>query len=316
MKIAYIGYDLSSCQTAATLIDGHEVQYFIKEKNQNLNFSAFTTIDILTTKILIPAFEKQRTAAHISEFKQIESNYNLLKKILTPAIDCKSVTPKGDGSIVADAQKNVLDLSSIVDIQYDNKSKRINIEIENKGLETFDILFTEAHPLICDYLETKKMRLIKNKVLLKYVWKSFVFTYEFLKPIDMLKVRKEFFLVLDSSRDSLIDNWFYCILEPERIQVCTFQPFHQINNPEFFNFYVERIRQSLVNHFPFIQIKNFSHSQLATVGSSLVDISTLMPQSLIVPNFYFWKKEHIHDYLSMRLVKLTRKIKVNAKAAL
>ena len=135
MKVAYIGYDLT-CLKASAFFEksGYEVIYFLQEKNQNFNYPAFPVIDISTEHMTLPGDPKQRTVRQSAAFKIVAGEYLELKRSLNPyrAMD-----------FIQGFQQDpkVLDLNLLKDLQYDGKQKKIFIELEKKGVESFDFVF-------------------------------------------------------------------------------------------------------------------------------------------------------------------------------
>ena len=196
----------------------------------------------------------------------------------------------------------------VQDIQVDAKNKKIFIEIEKKGVEAFDYLFIEAHPLSA-ILNEKKIKLFPNNFKLNYAWMGVAFEIDFLKPIEDFKSERTFFIVLDSLRNSIIDNWFFCHFTDRQLNVWGFLPLHQVNNPEFKNFYVDRIREFVAKKFEFIHLKNYINSYLSTAGADSKSTSLRYRPAQAVPNFMFWSTQQVTKYFENEFSKKMKSFK-------
>ncbi len=313
MRIAYFGYDRSCLKTWNELSrQGFEVVYFLKEAQQDLKFSTFNQTFIFSNELMIPYKDHDRTTEQRRQFANIEKNFlNLQQRICA-----REVSGSDDQSPENLKQPTVLPLTEIMDLHYDAKKKKIVVEIERKGIEAFEFVLTESHPLISIYFETKKIQMFKTSLHADYIWSSIRFEYEPLKPIAIFQHDSPFFLVLDPARNSIIDNWFYCVLKKGLLELWTFQPFNQINNPEFQNFYIDRVRAAVAKRLSFLQLKNYLNTELSTVGSSAVQQQLLLPSALVMPNVSFWNGLQIENFLKSYFHKITRKVKKNNEASL
>lgn len=312
MKIAYFGYDRSCLKTWNELSrQGFEVVYFLKQDQQDLKFPAFDKTFILSNELMIPYRDQDRTVEQKRQFASIEKNYlNLQQRICA-----QNISQTNDQLFENLKQPTVLPLTEIMDLHYDAKKKKIVAEIQRKGIEAFEFVLTESHPLVSIYFDTKKIKMFKATKQTDYIWSSICFEYEPLKPISVLQQDSPFFLVLDPARNSIIDNWFYCVLKKEVLELWTFQPFNQINNPEFQNFYIDRVRAAVAKRLSFLHLKNYLSTELSTVGSSEMQQQLLVPSVLVMPNVSFWNGLQIENFLKSYLHKITRKVRKNNEAS-
>ena len=303
MKIAYVGYDLS-CQKANYYFNqtGCEVVYFLKEKMQDFNYPAFSDLDILIDHVTVPGNLKLRSSAHKQALKIVKEQYLELKQSLSPWAVKESTS-----NTVAAAK--IVDLNLLQDIQYDGKQKKVFIEIEKKGVETFDYVFIEAHPLVAQALFEKKIKVFRSPLEVQYIWSSISFAVDYVKPIEPLQQRRTFFVVQDPLRKSLIDNWFLCDFQKDNmLHIWGYMPFRQIANPQFKKFYIDRMKTFIVDKFKFIHLKDFLNAQLSSVGTSDESVSMAFKQTLSVPNFMFWSESQVNNFFEQ---KFTKKIKVS-----
>ncbi len=320
MKIAYLGYDRSCLRTFSTLnsisTDNQDIIYFLKEKNQDHQFKVFEKTNLLSNQLMISYDTEKRTQAQKNEFVLFENNY----KTLQQQIGAKSLDSKDSKTLDVSAsfpeEAKILDLSEIVDIQFDSSRKKIVIELDKKGIESFDILLTESHSLLANFFEQKKIRIFSKVPAINYTWSSFQFEFEVRKPISAVQTGQPFFVITDSTRDSIIDNWFYCQLKDSMIQIWSFQPTNQIYNPEFENFYIDRIRQAVSSALPFLLLKNYLKSQFSTVSMIAEEkmAKPILGSSVVVQNFSFWNDYQMEIYLQRKLYKIVNKIKKNNEA--
>lgn len=312
MRIAYLGFDQSSFKTFTYLsAGGNDVVYFLKQKNQNHHFSNFDKTDIYSNKLMIPFDIRQRTNAHKHEFSDLEENYNILKQKISTNIKTEKAL-----TITSDKKVNALDLSDVIDIQHDANQKKIVIELEKSGAEIFDILLTEAHPLVTAFFETRKIQIFKARPAVENTWTAVNFEYEFLKPILATFKKAPFFTVLDPSRASIIDNWLYCNFLNNNLQIWSFQPTNQLHNPEFQDFYIDRLRLAVAKVFPFLHLNSFVSSQFSSIVPFQFIPSLKMNLGLTVPNFDYWSEVQIAEFFQKYMLKINKKVKKIPEASL
>lgn len=310
MRIAYIGYDLSCTKADAFFSkQGDEVVYFLKEKGQNFNYKPFDQMGVLVDGLMISADEKKQTKQQNNKFKKINKKYFELRETLGCPSESLSESRKDSSK-----PNTVIDLYLFQDIQLDSKNKKIFIEVEKKGVETFDYLFIEAHPFLSTLLKEKNVHLFSKTLEKNYVWSSVNFEIDFLKPIEDFNFERIFLVILDSSRNSIIDNWFLCHFDNHQLNIWGFLPLHQVNNPGFKNFYIDRTRQWVSEKFKFIYLKNYLHSYLSTVGADEGFGSVRYHQTQCVPNFMFWSIEQVTNHFENKLLKKMKIIKKNLEA--
>lgn len=310
MKIAYIGYDLS-CHKASCFFEqaGCEVVYFLKQKTQSFKFPAFDDLDILIDHLTVPGQRNMRSAAHERAFRVVKDEYLELKQNLSPSAPREPVT-------YSEPNAKIVDLSLLHDIQYDGKQKKIFIELEKKGVETFDYVFVEAHPLVAEALLEKQIKVFRQPQEVQYIWSSVSFEIDYLTPIEPLRNGKTFFVVQDPLRKSLIDNWFLCDFQSSsKLHVWGYMPYRQIANPEFRNFYIERVRKLIADKFNFIHLKENLTSQLSTVGALEDSVSMALKQTDSVPNFMFWSQAQVNYFLEQNFTKKIKMLKISSEGA-
>ncbi|OFZ31936.1 MAG: hypothetical protein A2622_11900 [Bdellovibrionales bacterium RIFCSPHIGHO2_01_FULL_40_29] len=316
MKIAFLGYDLSATQTAEKLTDaGHNVAFFLKKSQQQIQFEPFHSIPVFCDRLMIPGENHLRTETHQDLLRKIKVSYSEIQNRLSYK------SGHGTASIrKCEANAFVQSLDSIKDIQFDSKVKKHLIEIDKQGIESFDYVLTESHFLLKQDLDLKKINIFKKTKNSSYIWCSLRFEYEFLKPLRSLQSMKSFWIVLDSDRETLIDNWFYCRLTEKQIEFWTYQPESQSHNPEFQNFYIERIRQALAEKLPFLHLNQFLDSDVCTIsyeGWNRNQTSTLiLGNCSCVPHMGFWAQEEVDHYFENHIFKTFRKLKSNPEATL
>ncbi len=312
MRIAYFGYDRSCLKTWNELSrQGFDVVYFLIEVQQDLKFSTFDKTFIFSNDVMIPFKEQDRTGKQKQQFAHVEKNFHSLQQ----RICARKIAESGDQRAENTRPPTVLPLTEIMDIHYNAKKKKVVVEIERKGIEAFEFILTESHPLVSIYFDTKRIQLFKATSQTDYIWSSLRFEYQPLKPVAALQQDSPFFLVLDPERDSIIDNWFYCVIKAGLLELWTFQPFNQINNPEFQNFYIDRIRAAVASRFSFLQLQNYLNTELSTVGSPDVHRQLILSSALVMPNVSFWNGLQIENFLKNYLYKITRKVRKNNEAS-
>ncbi len=313
MRIAYLGYDRSCLKSVSYLSsENNEVVYFLKEKSQNHAFINFDKANIFSNKLMIPHDVGRRTSMHQNEFSRLEINYNLLKQNIASNL----IAAQTGAADSAEQKTNVVDLAAVIDIQFDANQKKIIIELEKKGVEIFDLLLTESHPLLTDSLANRKIHVFRSTSTVDYTWTSISFEYEYLKPVAPFFETPPFFAVLDSARKTIIDNWLYCSLSGQKINIWNFQPTNQLHNPQFQDFYINRLRESVAKAMPFIHLKNYVSSQFSSVAHLSSSPKLKLNSTLAVPNFDFWSENQVTEFLRKHMLSKIKKVKAQPEASL
>lgn len=314
MKIAYIGYDLSCLKAAGAWAgqpaESNEFVFFLKEKKQDFQFNSIFKSDIYVDQLMISGDQARRNLQAEQKFLSIQKQFNKLAEVISVAKE--KVELKAEKEIIKSGNQkatSVLDLKNIHDIQYDSRRKKIILEIEKQGVEEFDLLLVEGHPILADYFEEKKIKIFKDVVSTNYAWSAVKFEIDYLMPVEPFQTPRAFFLVLDSARESFIDNWVFCHIQKDQFTVWNFQPSHQIGNTEFANFYTDRLKQSLSARFKFIYFKNYLNTFHSSVGAHQKPLSAHFPQAISVPNFQFSSGAQVKEYFEQKIIKKLKIIK-------
>ncbi len=314
MKIAYLGFDLGCLKTdSAIRQQSAEVVYFLKEKKQAFAGPSVFETDIYVDHLMISGDLKKRSPQGEQKFQAIKKQFNKIADVISIESQV-STLPEETATANVESIKapSVFNLNLIRDIQFDSRKKKIILEIEKQGVEEFDLLLAEAHPFLADFFEDRKIKFFKDSVSITYVWSAVNFEIDYLKPIEPFRNSRSFFLILDSSRETVIDNWMYCCLDKNHLSVWSFLPSHQVGNTEYLNFYIDRIRQSLSEKFRFLYLKNYQNSTSSSVGALQSSVRTRIPQAFTVPNFHFSSGPQIQSYFEQ---KIGKKIKAIRKVA-
>jgi hypothetical protein len=313
MKIAYIGYDLSSVKTQEFFNSKElEVTYFLVHPKTTPQHATFRKTNLLVDQIMIPAEHNLQTVAHKNSFHKIKKNYKIIENEISGDA---SVVEKGQDRKFDEKGNSVQELKNIIDIQYNTKAKKILIEIEKSGVEEYDFILTEPHALISSELKKRNIQLFKKSLQSNSVWSSFHFQVEYKKSINFLIPGASFFMVMDSERDSVNDNWFHCVLINNKLQVSSFQPYSQMMNPEFQTFAAARIQKQITERLHFIQIVKFEETSLSTIAANYRSSQLDMKPSAAVPNFAFWNYEQINLFLDKQIIRKINKVQQAIAAA-
>lgn len=309
MKVAYIGYDLSGVRTNSFFASKDiQVTYFLCHPTVNPSYQPLNQTPILTDDLMISAEPSDRTAIQSFYFEKIKNNY----KFLEAEIGSDAATIESGAAEKAQANSSVVqDMQSIIDIQYDSKSKKVLIEIEKHGVEEFDFFLAEQHVLLSLELEKKNIHLFNKKMKTPFVWTTFNYQVEYSGQIRFQMPNASFFVVIDSEREFTTDNWMHCQLQNETLHVSSFQPYTQLMNPAFQKFASDRIHDQVGEKLKFITIKHVEGVTLSTVASGYKDSCTLMKASASVPNFSFWTDAQIEAYFQASIIKKINKINLN-----
>lgn len=307
MKIAYLGYDLSSVRTDAFFKSKDlQVSYFLTYPHASPSYLPFGQTGLLTEKIMIDAISNDRTSAQASYFDKLKKQHAFLQNELACA-EVKSV----EFPASSENPSVINDMQTIIDIQYESKSKKVLIEIEKHGVEEFDFIISEQHILISLELEKRNIFLFNKSLKTPLVWTTFSFRLNYADGINYEMKNSSFFLILDPDRESVSDNWFHCQMVGKRLYVSTLLPYTQVMNPSFQKFSAERIQQQLREKIQFVVVSELESVTLSTVAADYKSNLLRIKAAGVVPNFSFWTDAQINSYLQKQTLKKINKINLN-----
>lgn len=303
MKIAYIGYDQSSYLASEFLhtLSDH-VQFYLIHPEQNNNFKNFSEIDIHVNHVMIPAQAEMRTAEQKKQFEAIKNNYNTLYRWIC---DYK---PAGHSTFtlsdVSREKSNTTNARDIVDVRVDDRQKKCFVEVKQKGLEEYDLILTEDHNLISHFFQEKSIKYFRKLSNQKRSWVGYTFAIQYVSPKKPIANPIDFFLVNQSMHDSIVDNFYLIRLSASQINVWQWLPAHQLDNPQFDKFIIEKIRSLVAKKISFISLNSTEPVKIKTTVNAESDQKIFLDGLFLsIPNFTFWDHEHIADYLKKRLDK-------------
>ncbi len=312
MKIAYIAYDRTCLKSYPYFAaHGHEVQYFLTQELDSFTELAFSEIDILVDGLLIPAAKYQRTEQQKKKYNEIATSYLELRSLIA---NTESISASGKSTGTSEGMPAVFNVNQINDVQIDPKQRKVFLELTKKGVESFDHLVIEGHPFVSDNLVDKKINIAKSNDSLKYVWSSLSFDIEFLQPLTPFTSSFSFFMVQDSTRKNVVDNWLLCQMKGDQIAIWTFLPIHQIKNPEFQKFYIERLKTAVGKKLDFLLFKKFRDFYFSTVGASASIVASMRGPLVTVPNFMYWGQAEVIKYIDGTLTKKLKVLQQQAEA--
>lgn len=314
MKIAYIGYDLSCVRTNSFFHSKDiKVTYFLTYPNVSPAYETFQNTSVLCDNLMISPINIERTEAQNFYFKKLKNNYNFLQNEVSGSdYGTESNLEKKNNEA---SEVFVQDMQNIIDIQYDSKNKKVLIEIEKHGVEEYDFIVTEQHLLISLELEKKNIHLFDKKLKTPSIWTSFNYEISYSEKINFQTPKSSFFIVLDSDRESVTDNWLHCFLTKNQLQISSFQPYSQLMNPSFQEFENQRIQQQMAQKIKVFTLKKMTHITLSTVAADYTSSHCLMKPSGAVPNFSFWTDDQMNAFLQKQIMKKINKIILKNKTA-
>ncbi|MFZ3229194.1 MAG: hypothetical protein WA160_03230 [Pseudobdellovibrio sp.] len=309
MKIAYLGYDLSCLKADSFFKKKKEsVTYFLTQTNSKLACKTFQNTDLYTENLMMSPDVKQQTDIQKKYFDQIKNNYKYLESQLSTNENFSDIELS---SFVDSSEFDVQNITRIIDIHHDSKTGKVMLELDKHGVEEFDFILIEQNSLIKMELEKKNINIFNKNLKTETIWTTLYFDVEYLKPIKFQANDYSFFLILDSERDTVIDNWFHCVLDKNSLCVSGFQPYTQLMNPGFQVFISRRIQNQVADKLKFITIKKFIDLSLSTVSSEYSISYNKLKPSAAVPNFSFWSDMQINGFLSKHIYKKINKININ-----
>lgn len=311
MKIAYIGYDLSCLRVNHFFHSKNDqVTFFLVKPDLNQITSSFDETKIFVNHVMMSNDSYQQTEIQKKIFQNIKKNFHEFQSLLSTNENQveRNLTAEATDMV---APQNIQPIERIIDIHFNSKTKKNAIELENHGVEEFDFVLSEQNDLISLELEKKNIFLFDKELKTDLIWTTFSYQLQYLDKIKPFVQTRSFFLVLDSDRDSLVDNWLHCSLEGDVLKISSFQPYNQLMNPEFQRFTSDRMRQQVLEKLEIISIKAQVDVTFSTVSCEYLKSHCKMKSHFPVPNFLFWSEDQMNTFLDKNIYK--RMSKINLK---
>jgi len=190
--------------------------------------------------------------------------------------------------------KDVLDLKM-------NAKKKINLELQNQAVRTFDHLFVESSESSVKFLQTLGFNQFQYEKPDDLVWQCFQFTCS-------QNLADDDFWCLDSTNyDSLFDNLFFIQPKKEKLFVWAVVPDHQKLNNQFLIEFQNRIKNKIERRLQFLTLSSQG------VFEDAVDLGSCINKKLKhlkfvseFPNFYMFSEKRTFDFFSLLQQKISK----------
>lgn len=243
--------------------------------------------------------------AHKENYQQTEVFCQQLKKYFLSDLNFKkNQTP----NLIVDSSIEPIqffDKSDVVDLKYNKNLKNIQVEIQNKGLVSFDHLFIEQTDSCLEFVKSKSASLVKPVLKSDLIWCSYNF------KLSAPLANEDFWFLESKNYQSVFDNCFYLQPNVSELAVWALIPEHQYLNQQFHNDFQHRLRHKIEAKFSFVSLSfvNVSEPTLHLMNSQKAAVFENTRVSGF-PCFNFYSNENVYDWFNQFLKVFNNKHKV------
>ncbi|MBC7419312.1 MAG: hypothetical protein H7328_01170 [Bdellovibrio sp.] len=308
MKLAYLAYDLNSLKAHAALSRRFsEIEYFLLEPERIILPTYFEELPVLVDHLAIPADKAVQTSAQLKTLKKIKAQYDEFKNEIFGASKAKT---NQNFEASSDAKQKISLFGELQDVFFNSKKQKVYLEKSNSGTSEFDFIIVENHQLVSLAAKKLKNNIFSQSTKNSHVWFSTEFNYSLKNPRDGFLGKHSFILVFDSANESILDNWYFCHFESDRLLVQQWVPYHQYQNSDYNRFIIERTRQRLATRVDFIHLGNLTQADVNSTSGFFQTNAALTNHRLtaLVPSFSFWSPLQIENQISNSTEQKIKKI--------
>lgn len=318
MKLAYFGYDKTALKVQLVLEQYFTgIDYYLVKSSLDGNSANNTShldllnIPIMTSNVCIPSDEVLRTTQHKLILHQIKNEYNFFKKNIFTEFAVNNEELTGTKRCTK-KQFNLADITSVI---FNKKTNKHGIQIEEKNqvqkIMEYDYLIMEGHQLVCDYFQDKKQNIISRFQTQSYVILSLEFLIEY--KLHKQYVHHDFIFIDNILLRTIFDNWYFCSLSQNKINVALYIPSGQDMSEEFLDFISQRTYKLLSDSLEAFAIGELvRHEILPSNGFIIKGLKINNRENAAVfPSFTFWSQNKVNDYI--KSVFIAKNITKNKK---
>lgn len=292
---------------------GVDVSFLILDHSKNSNFTPFDQHRMFHQGLVHYLNADDNTIlAHKENYQLTEGFIRHLKEYFLSDLNFKK-NQTSPMTVTSSAEPiQIFDKAEVIDLKYNKDLKNIQLEIQNKGLISFDHLFVEQTDSCLGFLKIKSPNLVKSWPKSDLIWAAY--NYKLSAPL----ANEDFWFLENRNYQSIFDNCFYLQPKPSELAVWALIPEHQFLNQQFHSDFQERIRRKVEAKFSFITLSylNVSEQTLHLMNSQKEAINENIRVSGF-PCFSFYSNENVYDWFSqfVKVFNKKHKIKNSSKEA-
>ena len=256
--------------------------------------------------------EDNTISAHKENYQQTERFCQHLKEYFLSDLSVKkNLLPTLTVTTSTDPIE-FFDRADVIDLKYNQNLKNIQLEIQNKGLVSFDHLFIEQTDSCLDFVKTKSPNLVKPWPKSDLIWVAYNY------KLSGHLANEDFWFLEDKNYQSIFDNCFFLQPNDKELAVWCLIPEHQYLNQQFHADFQERIRRKIEVKFGFVSLSYVNVSEQTThLMSSQKEVVAENSRVSGFPCFSFYSNENVFDWFNvyLKIFNKKHKIKNSAKEA-
>lgn len=285
---------------------GVDVSFLILDHSKSPNFTPFEQHRFFNQGIVHYLNPADNTIlAHKENYQQTEVFCQQLKEYFLSDLNFKK---NQTTNLMVDSSTEPIqffDKADVVDLKYNKNLNNIQLEIQNKGLVSFDHLFIEQTDSCLEFVKSKSASLVKPALKSDLIWCSY--NYKLSAPL----ANEDFWFLENKNYQSVFDNCFYLQPKNNELAVWALIPEHQYLNQQFHNDFQDRLRHKIEAKFSFLSLSfvNVSEPTLHLMNSRKETVAENIRVSGF-PCFSFYSNENVYDWFNQFLKVFNKKHKV------
>ena len=172
-------------------------------------------------------------------------------------------------------------------------------------LQTYDYILIEQSNLLSQDLAAKKINLLKTNLDRGYQWVGFQF------EVNQTMALKKYWIIDNPFYDSIYDNYYYIKNKGTILDIWTFLPYHQLNNPEMFKYLSQRVKGKIEKKFDFLSLNlKLDHFMLQPIDVGFEYQLTDSFISDVLPHFHFANVNQGQKMIQSKFDRIITKLKI------
>ena len=285
---------------------GVDVSFLILDHSRNTNFAAFDQHRMFHQGVVHYLNPEDNTiTAHKDNFVLTEAFSQHLREYFLNDLNFKKNQPNVLTITSSTDPIQIFDKAEVIDLKYNKNLKNIQLEIQNKGLISFDHLFVEQTDSCLEFLKNKSPNLVKAWPKSDLVWAAYNY------KMSARLANEDFWFLENRNYQSIFDNCFYLQPKNGELTIWALIPEHQYLNQQFHIDFQERIRRKIETKFGFISLSyiNVSEQTLHLMNSQKQAVNENTRVSGF-PCFSFYSNENVYDWFNQFAKAFNKKHKI------
>lgn len=287
--------------------------YLIANKNSTYDFGCLEEQCLNVDQEMIP-FSENMDMADLTESQRqkkiiVASQMSQLRHILFQNLKLtkKNYSNKVLNDVSTENVSDVFYFDEVVDLKMNQKDKKIHIEIQKSGVQSYDhILVEESYLNLSLFFEKFKQQDLfdfQSQQVFQFVGLKF-------KMSEDLGNYK-FWSMSDTNYNSIYDNLYYISVTNSVMDVWLWLPAQQLKNPATRGYFAERAQKHLSQKFDFLDVEVLPESLcLQPINTYMTTECKYKNQITFLPQFHFYSPLQVTKAMSQISDTVMKKLKI------